>query len=131
MKPYPRSRVTGQHVREVVANVVLEDVKDPRVEFVTVTGVEMSPDLRHAKVFFVAHGGAERCAEALAGLDSAKGRIRTALGRALRLKFTPEIHFAVDPSLDEAVRISEVIRDERAAGRIRDDDEDDRDDSRD
>lgn len=122
MKPYPRSRVTGETVREIIARLLVEEVKDPRVELVTITGVEMSPDLRHAKVFFVAHGGEDRYREALAGLESAKGRLRSMLGNSVRMKYVPELHFEVDPSLDESSRIAELIRQERAAGRVHDDD---------
>jgi ribosome-binding factor A len=127
MKSYPRSRVTGEKVREVVARALIEDVKDPRVELVTVTGVAMSPDNRHANVFVIARGP-ERYAEALAGLDSAKGRIRTTVGRALRMKYVPDLHFAIDPTVDNAERITAVIMAEIEAGRgpvDRDDDADD------
>lgn len=116
MKPYPRSRVTGEKVREVVARTLIEDVKDPRVELVTVTGVAMSPDNRHANIFVIAHG-TERCAEALAGLESAKGRLRSVIGKHLRMKYVPELHFAIDPSVDNAERITAVINAEIEAGR--------------
>lgn len=124
MKSYPRSRVTGETVREVVARVILEDVKDPRVEFVTVTGVVMSPDRLHANVFVTAHGGPDRYREALAGLESAKGRVRRALGRAVRMKFVPDLHFALDTSVDEAARINRLLQAERAAGRAPADEDD-------
>jgi ribosome-binding factor A len=120
VKSYPRSRVTGETVREVIARTLLEDVKDPRVEFVTVTGVAMSPDRRHANVFVTARG-ADRYADALAGLNSAKGCIRGALGEAVRMKYVPELHFAIDPSVDEAERIYGVLASERAAGRVPED----------
>lgn len=116
MKTYPRSRVTGEKVREVVARSLIEDVKDPRVELVTVTGVAMSSDNRHANVFVIARGP-ERYAEALAGLQSAKGRLRTAIGKALRMKYVPDLHFALDPTVDNAERITAVIMAEIEAGR--------------
>jgi ribosome-binding factor A len=117
VRSYPRSRATGETVREVVASLLIEEVADPRVEFVTVTGVEMSPDLRHANIFITTHGDASRYAEALAGLDSAKGRIRTLVGQAIRLKYVPELHFRIDPSVDEAMKIASVIEGEYEAGR--------------
>jgi ribosome-binding factor A len=117
VKSYPRSRVTGETVREVIARVILEEIQDPRVEFVTVTGVVMSPDRKHANVFVTAHGGPDRYAECLAGLQSAKGRVRGALGQAVRMKYVPDLHFALDPSIDEAERITAVLNAERAAGR--------------
>lgn len=117
MKSYPRSRVTGETVREVIAQALLEDVKDPRVELVTVTGVEVSPDRRHANVFVIAHGDEKRYAEALAGLESAKGRLRRAIGAAVRMKYLPDLHFAIDPSVDAAERMNAALAAERAAGR--------------
>jgi len=124
MKSYPRSRVTGEKVREIVARTLIEDVKDPRVELLTVTGVAMSRDNRHANVFVIAHDP-ERYAEALKGLESAKGRIRSMIGKALAMKFVPELHFMIDPSVDNAERITAVINAEIEAGRgPRDDDND-------
>jgi ribosome-binding factor A len=80
----------------------------------------MSPDRRHANVFVTAHG-ADRYADALAGLNSAKGCIRRELGEAVRMKYVPELHFAIDPSVDEAERIYGVLASERAAGRVPED----------
>lgn len=117
MKSYPRSRVTAETVRMEIARILLEDVKDPRIELVTVTSVEASPDRRHVTIFVTAHGGPERYTEALAGLQSATGRIRSLLGRSVRMKYLPALHFRVDPSVDEASRINEVLRAEYEAGR--------------
>jgi ribosome-binding factor A len=117
VKSFPRSRVTGETVRAAIASILVQDVKDPRVELVTVTSVEVSPDLRHANVFVTAHGGEDRYRTALAGLRSASGRIRTILGKQVRMRYVPELHFDIDPSVDEAIRISEVLRREREAGR--------------
>lgn len=115
MKSFPRSRATGETVREVVARILVEEIADPRVALVTVTGVDMSPDLRHANVFVTAHGDTDRYREALAGLDSAKGRIRTLLGQEIRMKYVPELHFRIDPAVDEAQRITDVLRAEQEA----------------
>jgi ribosome-binding factor A len=116
MKSYPRSRATAETVREAVARIIIEDIKDPRVSLVTVTGAEVSADLRHANVFVTAHGDEERYREALAGLESAKGRIRHELGRQVRMKYVPELHFRIDPSVDVAMRISQLIIGGRAKG---------------
>lgn len=121
MKTYPRSRAMGETVREVVARILLEESADPRLDLVTVTGVEMSPDLRHANVFVTAHGDETRRADALAGLDSAKGRIRSLLGSAVRMRYVPDLHFRIDPAIDEATRITDAIRQEREARPVRDD----------
>ncbi len=118
MKTYPRSRAMGETVREIIARLLLEEVSDPRVDLVTITGVDMSPDLRHANIFVTAHGDQERVAEAMAGLESAKGRLRTLLGQAIRLRCVPELHFRIDPSIDEATRITDAIRHEHELGRV-------------
>lgn len=121
MKAYPRSRAMGETVREVVARLLLEEVADPRVALVTVTGVEMSPDLRHAKVFVTAHGDEARIADALAGLESTKGRLRTMLAAEVRLRHAPELHFSVDPAIAEANRITDAIRMQYELGRVSED----------
>lgn len=123
MKTYPRSRAMGETVREIIARLLLEEVADPRVALVTVTGVDMSPDLRHANVFVTAHGDEVRVADALAGLESAKGRLRALLGEAVRLRYVPELHFRIDPSVDEAARITGAILRERELGRGGSDDD--------
>jgi ribosome-binding factor A len=110
MSPQPQSRRVDELVREALALTLIEDVTDPRVELVTVTGVDVSRDRRHAKVFVTAHGGQERYEEALAGLKSATGRIKSGLARRVRLRYTPELHFAIDHSVDAGMRISEVLR---------------------
>lgn len=121
MKSYSRSRAMGETVREVIARILVEESADPRLHLVTVTGVDMSPDLRHANVYVTTHGDETRYREMLDGLDSAKGRIRTLLGQAVRMKYVPELHFRIDPAIDEAVRISDALRSERESGRVRDD----------
>jgi len=122
-KSFSRSRAAGESVREVVARILLEEIADPRVDLVTITGVDMSPDLRHANIYVTTHGGEERYREVIAGLDSAKGRIRTLLGQTLVMRYVPELHFRIDPSVDDALRIGEAIRAERESGRVRDADE--------
>jgi ribosome-binding factor A len=104
----------GETVREVIARLILEEVADPRLDLITVTGVDMSPDLRHANVFVTAHGDEARLAEVLAGLESTKGRLRTMLGAEVRLRHTPQLHFRIDPAIDEATRITDAIAHERA-----------------
>jgi ribosome-binding factor A len=131
VKPYPRSRAQGETVREIVARILVEEISDPRLEFVTLTGVEMSPDLRHATVFVTTHGDAARYDEALAGLESAKGRIRSLLGAEVRTRHVPGLHFKMDPSVDEAFHIAAMVRHERDSGRVRDDVPEDEDEAAD
>jgi ribosome-binding factor A len=117
MKTYPRSRAMGETVREVIARILLQETSDPRIDLVTVTGVEMSPDLGHANVFVTAHGDEARVAEAMAGLESAKGRVRSMLGSEVRFRRVPDLHFRLDPAIDEANRITEAIRLQHELGR--------------
>jgi len=118
MKTYPRSRAMGETVREIIARLLLQECADPRLDLVTVTGVDMSPDMTHANIFVTVHGDEARIADAMAGLQAAKGRLRTMLGEAIRLRYVPELHFRIDPSIDEATRINDAILRERASGRV-------------
>jgi len=101
-------RVADQIQRELSALLRVE-LKDPRVGLITLTGVEVSPDLAHAKVFFTTLGDAQSLEDALAGLGHAAGFLRTRLGRRLRLRVTPELHFHYDASIERGVRLSQLI----------------------
>jgi ribosome-binding factor A len=109
----------SETVREVIARILLEEIADPRVEFVTVTGVELSPDLRYATIYIAVPEGREP-ADALAGLKAATGRIRSLLGERVRTRYTAELTFKVDPAIEEATRIANAIRSERELGRVPD-----------
>ena len=110
MKQTPRTRKVNETVREAIASILVDEIADPRLEFVTVTGAEVSPDFSVATIFVIAHGDEERYAEVLAGLESAKGRIRSLLGRRVKTRLTPELRFVIDPSVDEGMRISEALK---------------------
>ena len=96
-------------VREVLSAVITQDLKDPRVGFVTVTGVDTSPDLRHATVFVSVLGDDARRADSLAGLQAASGYLQRRVADELRLKNTPTIVFSYDDSVDRGMRISELL----------------------
>ena len=101
-------RRVNEAVREVVSEAVGE-LKDPRVGFVTVTGVETSTDLRHAKVF-VSILGTERTREqSLAGLAAAHGVLQARVARELRMKRTPQLTFEYDPTVERGVRMTQLI----------------------
>lgn len=121
MAQSPRLRKVDVSVREALADTLEKDVSDPRLALVTITSAEVSPDLRHARVYFTAHGGEERYREALAGLESAKRRIRAGLSKRVRMKYLPELSFHIDESVDEGMRISEAIAHEHEAGRVPED----------
>ncbi|MCX8006750.1 MAG: 30S ribosome-binding factor RbfA [Coriobacteriia bacterium] len=111
--PAPRVRKLNESVRAALADVLVSEVQDPRLELATITSVEVSPDLRYADVFVTAHGGEQRYAELLAGLESAKGRIRAALSERVAMKYLPELRFHIDESVDVGQRIERAIRRER------------------
>jgi ribosome-binding factor A len=108
-------RRVNEAVREVVSEG-LGALKDPRIGFVTVTGVETSPDLRHARVFVSVLGSEAKRERTLAGLAAAHGVLQARLARQLRMKRTPQLAFEYDRSVEEGVRMSklidELVRDE-------------------
>jgi len=110
VKQTPRTRKVNEMVREAVAIILTEEIADPRIDLVTVTSAEVSPDMMVANIHVITHGGPERYAELLEGLESAKGRIRSLLGQRITLRFTPELRFLIDRSVDEGMRISEALK---------------------
>jgi ribosome-binding factor A len=106
-----RIRRVDEAVREVLADAVSQDLKDPRVGFVTVTEVRTSPDLRQARVFVSVFGTAEEKTATLEGLRSAHGILQARIGRELRLKRTPALEFALDETAERAARLEALIED--------------------
>ena len=101
-------RRVNEAVRAVLAEAVGE-LKDPRIGFVTVTGVETSRDLRHARVYVSVLGSEEKRTATLAGLESAHGVLQSRVNRELRLKRTPQLVFEYDPTVERGVRLSTLI----------------------
>jgi ribosome-binding factor A len=110
--PGPRMRRVNEAVREVISAHISGDLKDPRIGFVTVTGVETSPDLRSARVFVTVLGQESERDDALAGLRSSRGFLQAQIARELRMKRTPTLDFVYDPSVDTGMRISELLAEE-------------------
>jgi ribosome-binding factor A len=100
----------NESVREVVSAVIAEGLKDPRVGFVTVTGVETSPDLRHAKVFVSVLGGERERTATLDGLKASHGYLQARVNEALHMKRTPQLTFVYDETTDKAMRIERLLR---------------------
>lgn len=111
MKSTPRTRRLGESVREALTEVLRDDVSDPRVEFATITSVEVSSDLNLANVYVTTHGGEAEYAALLEGLRSADGRIRTGLARRVQMRVVPELRYHLDTSLDQSIRITEALKD--------------------
>jgi ribosome-binding factor A len=106
-----RIRRVDEAVREVLADAVSQDLKDPRVGFVTVTEVRTSPDLRQARVFVSVFGTADEKAATLDGLRSAHGIMQARIARELRMKRTPALEFALDETAERAARLEALIED--------------------
>src|SRR4026208_693073 len=103
-----RIRRANESVREVISEA-LGELKDPRIGFVTVTGVETSPDLRHARVFISVLGSEAKRTKTLPGLTAAHGVLQARLARELRMKRTPQLAFEYDPTVERGVRMTQLI----------------------
>lgn len=94
---------------------IIGRVKDPRVGFVTVTDTEVSPDLRHARIYVSILGSEEERSEALHGLNSARGFVRRELHKEISLRHIPEVSFFLDPTLDRAMRVTTLLQEAKTA----------------
>ena len=109
-----RMRRVNEALREVLSESI-GTLKDPRIGFVTVTGVKTSTDLRHATVYVSVLGSESKRKATLEGLQSSHGVLQTRVNRELRLKRTPQLTFEYDPTIERGVRLSRLI-DELAPG---------------
>ncbi|MCB9778987.1 MAG: 30S ribosome-binding factor RbfA [Alphaproteobacteria bacterium] len=107
----PRPDRVGMEIHSVLASLIREELKDPRVTALSITKVRMSKDLRLAHVNLVPLGGQGDGDAMIAGLDAASGFLRRALGQRLRLRHTPELHFHLDDGVDESVRMASMLHD--------------------
>jgi ribosome-binding factor A len=104
---YPRTARINEVVREALAEE-LERMSDPRLAMVTVTGVDVTRDLRYAKVYYAALG--RRDDEIEVALRKAAPHLRGVLGRQVRLKYLPELEFILDPAIEQGQRVEEILR---------------------
>ena len=104
-----RMRRVDEAVRAVLSDVIASELKDPRVGFVTVTGVKTSPDLRHARVFVSVLGDDQARSASLEGLRSAHGFLQRRVASELTLKHTPALSFEYDDSVDRGMRITQLL----------------------
>ena len=107
MKQTPVTRRLGEQLREKLGYILLFEIADPRLDLVTLTGVEVAQDRSFARIFVSCEP--DRYDEALEALNSAKGRIRSLLARSLDWRVTPELAFQIDRSTDEAERIGKAL----------------------
>jgi len=117
MLPYKRSQRVGDLVREEVADIIMYRLKDPRIGFVTVTGVDMSPDMKNARVYVSVLKEEDR-ELTLEILNSSKSFIRSLLSKRLRMKFIPSVEFRFDTSIEYGYKIDKLLKE------IKDRDED-------
>ena len=100
----------NQRIKREIGEIVLKELKDPRLEFVTITQVEVSRDLQHAKVYFSVLGNKEQVKKAQAGLESARGFVRKLIGARVRLRYTPEVEFFYDETIEYSARIEAALQ---------------------
>jgi ribosome-binding factor A len=100
----------GELLVELISELLRREIRDPRIGAVTLTGARVSKDLKHARIYFNLLGNAGSRTEALAGLKSATGFIRSKVGKQLNLRFVPSLEFFYDETEDQAQRIDELLK---------------------
>jgi ribosome-binding factor A len=111
-----RPEQVAETLRQVIADALAREVRDPRVGFVTLTGVLVTNDLSHARIMVTVPGEEAEKTRALEGLQSAAGFLRSRAARSLTTRSVPELHFELDRGLEHAARISELLNDIRREG---------------
>ena len=106
-----RPEQVAETLRQVIADALTREVRDPRVGFVTLTGVLVTNDLSHARIMVTVPGEEADKTRALEGLQSAAGFLRSRAARTLTTRSVPELHFELDRGLEHAARISELLND--------------------
>jgi ribosome-binding factor A len=114
-------RRVDEAVRAVLSDAIASDLKDPRIGFVTVTGVKTSPDLRHARVYVSVLGDEQTQTASLDGLRSAHGFLQRRVAAELTLKHTPSLTFEYDASVERGMRISQLLNDDAHTDEAEDD----------
>ena len=109
MKPYMRADRVAVILQRTLSDILLREVKDPRLSMASITGVKMSKDLRHARVYFIISGGETTPEEAAEGFRQARGAMKRFLGKELDLRYMPEIEFFLDSSYDYGSRIEKLL----------------------
>src|SRR5215470_2091225 len=117
--PGRRPERLGEQIREEVSQIILGELSDPRIGFVTVTDVEVSSDLRNARIYVSILGSDEEVTRSLGALKAASGFIRWHLGRSLNLRHLPDLHFVHDKAARTATRIEEILKEEGHKARAR------------
>ena len=111
-----RSVRVGDLITHEVSLIVEKELRDPRLGFITVTGTEVTPDLRHAKIYVSILGDENRVKENFKVLKKAECYVRHLIGERIRLKFVPEVTFCLDPSLREGAKIDRLLKEIQEEG---------------
>ncbi len=110
MKSYSRSNRVSGHIQKVLTDILHKKVKDPRLEAVTITGVNISSDLRMARIYFTSTGKSKNIEQVREGFKSARGYVKRVLAGQLGLRYMPDIQFIYDKSFDYGTHIDEVLK---------------------
>ena len=105
-----RMEKINQLVKREIGNIIQRNAEDPRLQFVTITNVDVSPDLHQARVNFSVLGDKAQSNAAGEALDSASGYIRRLVGQKVNLRYTPELHFVYDPSIEYSARVEQTLQ---------------------
>ncbi|MBU7005589.1 30S ribosome-binding factor RbfA [Phosphitispora fastidiosa] len=104
-----RANRVAEEIKKEITQMLREEIKDPRIGFVTVTGAEVTPDIRYAKVFVSIYGDDDAKVQSMQALEKAKGFVRSELGKRIRLRYTPEVTFRFDSSIEYGARIMKLL----------------------
>lgn len=105
-----RSDKVGEEIHRVVSELLIKGLKDPRIGFITITGVKLTTDLRLATIYFTVVGDEHEKKQSEAGLNSARGFIRKEIGQAIKMRLTPEIQFKYDTSTEYGFHIESILK---------------------
>ncbi len=114
-KAFSRTSRVAEQIQRELAELIQMEVKDPRVGLVTLTGVEVTQDYAHAKVYFTTLGTAEQAPLAQTGLQHAAGFLRSQLAHRMKLRIMPQLHFIYDTSVEQGMHLSQLIDEAVAA----------------
>ena len=108
-KDFSRAQRIAEQIQREMAELIRLELKDPRVGLVTITGVEVTQDYEHAKVFFTLLGDTQQAVDSLQGLQRAAGFLRSQLSRRMQLRIIPQLHFIYDESVERGIHLSKLI----------------------
>jgi ribosome-binding factor A len=110
MKPYSRSDRVGGLIRQVLAELLLTEISDPRLSQTTITAVKVSRDLRMARIYFATAGKEGAAEEAMEGFNRARGFVKRELAQRLGLRYMPDLKFFYDDAIDRGARMEQLLK---------------------